>query len=65
MKVNKPILILFTTWLSISCFAQDSIGVAKSDVFIYTNPVTRDTSIAMRDHCIIKVGEKWYCTGTS
>ncbi len=34
-------------------------------VFRYTNPITRDTAISMRDHCIIKVGEKWYCTGTS
>ncbi len=33
--------------------------------FKYTNPITRDTAIAMRDHCIIKVGSKWYCTGTS
>ena len=31
--------------------------------FKYTNPITRDTAIAMRDHCIIKVGSKWYCTG--
>jgi len=33
--------------------------------FKYTNPITRDTSISMRDHFIIKVGNKWYCTGTS
>ncbi|MCF8357897.1 MAG: family 43 glycosylhydrolase [Prolixibacteraceae bacterium] len=65
MKVNKQILILLAIWLSVSCFAQENIGGDKTDVFCYTNPVTRDTSIAMRDHCIIKVGEKWYCTGTS
>lgn len=34
-------------------------------VFRYTNPITRDTAISMRDHCIIKDGQKWYCTGTS
>lgn len=34
-------------------------------VFRYTNPVTRDVSLAMRDYCIIKVGKLWYCTGTS
>ena len=34
-------------------------------VFRYTNPLTRDTAMSMRDHCIIKVGDKWYCTGTS
>jgi len=38
---------------------------AGNFVFRYTNPITRDTSISMRDHCIIKVGNKWYCTGTS
>lgn len=34
-------------------------------IFSYTNPITRDTAISMRDHCIIQVGDKWYCTGTS
>jgi len=33
--------------------------------FRYTNPITRDTAISMRDHNIIKVGKQWYCTGTS
>lgn len=37
----------------------------RSHTFTYTNPITRDTSISMRDHIIIKVGNKWYCTGTS
>lgn len=36
-----------------------------SRVFKYTNPITRDTSISMRDYFIIKVGDKWYATGTS
>ncbi|MEO7213839.1 family 43 glycosylhydrolase [Mucilaginibacter sp.] len=34
-------------------------------VFTYTNPIISDTSMSMRDHCILKVGNKWYCTGTS
>ncbi|MGE5846314.1 MAG: glycoside hydrolase family 43 protein [Ignavibacteria bacterium] len=42
--------------------SADSIG---THVFCYTNPIIRDTAIAMRDHCIIKVGKLWYCTGTS
>jgi len=37
----------------------------KTHEFRYTNPITRDTAISMRDHCIIKVSDKWYCTGTS
>jgi beta-xylosidase len=53
-----------------SCFAQVSTNNEASTkmathVFCYTNPITRDTSISMRDHCIIKVGNRWYCTGTS
>lgn len=40
-------------------------GVSTTTEFKYTNPITRDTSIAMRDHCIIKVGKQWFCTGTS
>lgn len=34
-------------------------------VLRYTNPITQDTSISMRDYCIIRVGDKWYSTGTS
>ena len=54
-----------------SCFAQvitnnvSSTDSTGSRLFCYTNPITRDTVIAMRDHCIIKVGKQWYCTGTS
>ncbi|MEO8615154.1 MAG: family 43 glycosylhydrolase [Luteolibacter sp.] len=33
--------------------------------FRYTNPITRDPALSMRDHCILKVGERWFCTGTS
>jgi len=57
--------------LSFSCLAQagksNSVSTDSSvnRIFCYTNPITRDTSIAMRDHYIIKVGEQWFCTGTS
>jgi beta-xylosidase len=34
-------------------------------VFCYTNPVTRDSALAMRDHFILKVDGRWYMTGTS
>jgi len=34
-------------------------------VFRYTNPITRDPALSLRDHCIIKVGTQWFCTGTS
>lgn len=57
--------------LSFACFAQVNTNNGELTdssvihVFCYTNPITRDTAISMRDHCIIKVGDKWYCTGTS
>ena len=53
------------------CFAQGGVNagadsaIVASHVFRYTNPITRDTSLSMRDYCIIKVGKQWYCTGTS
>ncbi len=33
--------------------------------FHYTNPITRDPAMSMRDHQILKVGDLWYMTGTS
>ncbi|MBP7508770.1 MAG: family 43 glycosylhydrolase, partial [Prolixibacteraceae bacterium] len=58
MRKSLIILFLIPVFNAVTCFAQNNI-------FKYTNPITRDTSISMRDHCIIKVGDKWYCTGTS
>jgi xylan 1,4-beta-xylosidase len=58
---------VFTT----SCFTQEqtnkngSSDSVATHIFCYTNPITRDTSLSMRDYFIIKVGNKWYCTGTS
>lgn len=40
-------------------------GLNGKNEFHYTNPITRDTALSMRDHFIIKTGNKWYCTGTS
>jgi xylan 1,4-beta-xylosidase len=73
MKTIKSNLLQF--WilllLSTSCFAQvnpvNRVLTDSADYheFRYTNPVTRDTGISMRDHYIIKVGNQWFCTGTS
>jgi len=73
MKILKINLLQFCILLllSTSCFAQvNSVKRILADsvdyhVFRYTNPVTRDTGISMRDHYIIKVGNQWFCTGTS
>jgi beta-xylosidase len=70
MKINMNLFLSLFVLPSL-CFAQGSVSVGAtregtaSHEFRYTNPITRDTSISMRDHCIIKVGNQWYCTGTS
>ena len=33
--------------------------------FNYTNPITRDPAMSMRDHQVLKLGDIWYMTGTS
>jgi len=66
-------LILFGSLivLSSACFTQVNTNNGASTentprrIFCYINPITRDTSISMRDHCIIKAGNQWCCTGTS
>jgi beta-xylosidase len=35
------------------------------NAFRYTNPITRDPALALRDHFIMKVGQQWFMTGTS
>ena len=46
-------------------FSLVSFSQTTKKVFSYTNPITRDTAISMRDHFIIKVENKWYAVGTS
>ena len=69
MKKTIIIYFIIASGVSFTCFAQQNnklnTAESKTHVFRYTNPITRDTAISMRDHCINKVGEKWYCTGTS
>ena len=33
--------------------------------FAYTNPITGDPAQSLRDHCVLKVGARWFLTGTS
>ncbi|MFC2138423.1 glycoside hydrolase family 43 protein [Bacteroidota bacterium] len=69
MNKTKLLLINCLIALSIAGFAQQNTNSqksqAKTQVFRYTNPITRDTALSMRDYCIIKDGNKWYSTGTS
>jgi beta-xylosidase len=63
-------MFFWLSWLIVAGGVANAAGSAnptdaKPREFRYTNPITRDASLAMRDHFIIKVGEKWYCTGTS
>jgi beta-xylosidase len=71
MKQKKYFLTIVLMVLSSLCFAQvqngnpSSVETKVQHEFRYTNPITRDSAISMRDHFIIKVGTKWYCTGSS
>ena len=38
---------------------------AMINEFRYTNPITRDPAMSLRDHQILKVEDRWYMTGTS
>ena len=58
----KPFI--FLLFILQNGFSQTQTNSVDS-VFEYTNPITRDAEISMRDHFIIKVGDKWYSTGTS
>ncbi|WP_171972449.1 glycoside hydrolase family 43 protein [Mucilaginibacter polytrichastri] len=42
-----------------------SVKNGNIHAFSFRNPIIQDTTIAMRDHFIIRVGNKWYCTGSS
>ena len=66
---NKTAFIIIASFSFITTFSQsnspDNAVNKMTKVFRYTNPITRDTAISMRDHFIIKVENKWYCVGTS
>ncbi|UOE32450.1 family 43 glycosylhydrolase [Hymenobacter monticola] len=67
----KPYVALAALWVSLAACSQAKKTAASVDAaggrhtFRYTNPITRDTAISMRDHFIIKVGRQWFATGTS
>jgi xylan 1,4-beta-xylosidase len=64
-------LFLFIFIFSTAIFAQkgttstENKTVTASKVFKYTNPITRDSVLSMRDYMIVKSEGKWYATGTS
>lgn len=66
MKIRLCLILNFLLFACV-CLAQEisAVPTVTKKVFKYTNPITRDTAISMRDHCILKVGKQWYCTGTS
>lgn len=67
-KISFSWILLLIATLSIAQKPKDiktAAGQTAKKVFTYTNPITRDTAISMRDHFIIKVENKWYCIGTS
>ncbi|HEY9047896.1 MAG TPA: hypothetical protein VIN08_18440 [Ohtaekwangia sp.] len=38
---------------------------SSSNLERFTNPITHDSAITIRDHFIIKVKSRWFCVGTS
>lgn len=62
-------MLLFSLLAINMCWAQshkkNDTTKEKTKIFEYTNPITRDSAISMRDHFIIKVEKKWYAVGTS
>lgn len=69
MNINIHFLWCLVFFAPIS-FAQKNLSPNAIDnkqtrEFRYTNPITRDAAISMRDHFIIKVDKKWYSVGTS
>jgi xylan 1,4-beta-xylosidase len=52
-----------------SKLTMNAIGTPKkmqtTHTFRYKNPITRDFSQSLRDNMILKVGKRWYMTGTS
>ncbi|WP_278353589.1 glycoside hydrolase family 43 protein [Chryseobacterium gleum] len=67
MKMFKSILafLLLTVTISSITAQVESHKTSAKKEFRYTNPITRDSAISMRDHFIIKVDDTWYCVGTS
>jgi beta-xylosidase len=67
MKTLKNnLIVLFFVFAANFNFAQaDKQKNTTTKEFRYTNPITRDSAISMRDHFIIKEGDTWYCVGTS
>ena len=59
------LLIACTDFTIAQTNVSQSTDRKPTHVFRYTNPITRDTTLSMRDYCIIKVGNLWYCSGTS
>ena len=66
--MNQKIILFLLSSLSFAQISNSQSSYRESTTthsFCFTNPITRDTSISMRDHFVIKVGNKWYCVGTS
>ena len=65
INVNSQVVTLDERPAFVKSHSERTATKSGLNVFKYTNPITKDTSISMRDYFIIKVGNKWYATGTS
>lgn len=55
-----------STFAIVALAATFCVGCARTAThsFTYKNPITTDPGQSMRDHIIVKEGDKWYVTGT-
>lgn len=62
----KPLSKIIFFFCGLFLLTNTAFSINKSySEFTYTNPITRDPSLSMRDYFIIKVKNKWYSVGTS
>lgn len=62
---NRCRFLLLVLTVMVPVLGAPPKSVNSTRTFCYTNPITRDENLSFRDHFILKVGQTWYCTGTS
>lgn len=65
MRFASTFALALLATISTARAAEPATTKPASHEFRYTNPITRDPALSMRDYCILKVGDLYYATGTS
>ena len=59
------LVLIIESFLMLSAQEECSIEQKPKKTFKYTNPITRDSDLSMRDKYNIKVDSLWNCVGNS